>query len=111
MHRIVRCSLSDARGSTLRRQRQLVGLGPMLPVMVVSLTLVLSMEEVKSLHILGITFESKLTFETHLHKVVSKAARSLSIVRRAGELFDCQCVLKSCFKSCVLSSLEYCVPV
>ena len=35
------------------------------------------LEELKSLRILGATFDSKLTFETHLRKVVSKAARSL----------------------------------
>ena len=35
-----------------------------------------------------------MTFETHLHVVVSKAARSLSVVLRAGKLFDCPRVLK-----------------
>ena len=34
-------------------------------------------EEVKSLHILVVTLDSKLTFETHLWEVVSKASRSL----------------------------------
>ena len=33
------------------------------------------LEERKSLHILRVTFDSKLTFETHLWKVMSKAAR------------------------------------
>ena len=32
------------------------------------------LEEVKSLRILGVTLPSKLTFETHLRKVVSEAA-------------------------------------
>ena len=38
---------------------------------------------------------------------MSKAARSLDVVRRAGELFDCPRVLKSCFIAYVLYSLEY----
>ena len=37
-------------------------------------------EEVKSLRILEVTFDSKLTFETHLRKIESTAARSLGIV-------------------------------
>ena len=31
-----------------------------------------------------------------MRKVVSKAAKSLSVVGRAGKLFDCPRVLKSC---------------
>ena len=53
------------------------------------------LEEVKSLRILGVSFDSKLTFETHLCEVVSKAARSLAVVRWAGNLFDCSRVVKS----------------
>ena len=60
---------------------------------------------------LEITVDSKLTFDTHVHEVVSKATRSLGVVRRAGKFFDCPRVLKSYFNSCVLSSLEYCAPV
>ena len=44
--------------------------------------------EVKSLRILGVTLDSKLTLETHLRDVVSKAARNLADVRRAGKVFD-----------------------
>ena len=38
------------------------------------------LEEAKSLHILGVTYDSKLTFEMHLREVVSKAARNLGVV-------------------------------
>ena len=68
------------------------------------------LEEAKSVRTLGITFDSKLTFETHLREVVSKAAGSLD-VRKTGKLFDCQHVLKSCFNAYVLSNLEHCAPV
>ena len=32
-------------------------------------------------------------------------------MRRAENLFDCSCVIESCFNAYVLSSLEYCFPV
>ena len=50
----------------------------------------------QSLRILGVTIDSKLTFEMHLREVVSKAARNLGIVRRVGKLFDCPRVLNGC---------------
>ena len=65
------------------------------------------LDDVKSLRILVVTFNSKLTFETHLREVVSKAAMSLGFVRRTGKLFDCPRVLKSCFKAYILPYLEY----
>ena len=67
-------------------------------------------EEIRSLCILGVTFDPKLTFETHLREVVSKAARGLGVVRQVEKLYDCPGVLKSCFNACVLSNLEYCAP-
>ena len=54
---------------------------------------------VRSLRILGVTFNFKLTFETHLREVVSKAVMSLGVVRRTGKLFDRPCVLKSGFSA------------
>ena len=67
------------------------------------------LEEVKGLRIFGVTLDSKLTLETHC--VVSKAAKSLGVVRRARKLFYCRRVLKSCFNAYVLPNLEYCAPV
>ena len=56
-----------------------------------------------SLRILGGNLDSKLTFQAHLRKVVSKVARGLGVVRQAGMLLDCPHVLKSCFNTYVLS--------
>ena len=39
---------------------------------------------------------------------MSKAARNLGFRRRAGKLFDCPHVLKSCFNAYILLNLEYC---
>ena len=63
------------------------------------------LEGSKNLHILGVTLYSKLTFETRLREVMSKAARSLGVVLRAGKLFDYPRALKSYFNSYVLFSL------
>ena len=68
------------------------------------------LEEVKSLRILEVTLDSKLTFKTHLPEVVSKAVKCLGFVRRAELLFDCPRELTSCFSAYVLSSLEYWSP-
>ena len=54
---------------------------------------------------LGVTLDSEFTFETHLREVVAKAARSLESCA-TEKLFDCSHVLKICFISYVLSSLE-----
>ena len=69
------------------------------------------LEEVKNLRILGTTLDSKLSFDTYLQEIVSKAARSLGVIRRAGKLLGCSRVLKSCFNPYTLSNLEYCAPV
>ena len=66
------------------------------------------LEKVKSLRILGVVFDSILTFEIPLREAVSKAARNLGVVCRASMLFDCPRVLNGCFYAYVLSSLEYC---
>ena len=68
------------------------------------------LEQVSSLCILGATFYSKVTLETHLREVVSKVVRSLGAVLRPEKLFDCLRVPKSCFNAYVLSNLEYCAP-
>ena len=53
--------------------------------------------EIRSFRIFGVTLNYKLTLETHLREVVSKAARSFGAVCRVGK-FQC----KSCFNAYVL---------
>ena len=43
------------------------------------------LEEVQILRIRKVTLDSMLSFENHLRKIVSKAARNLGVVRRAGK--------------------------
>ena len=63
-----------------------------------------------SLVILGVNLDSKLTFEYQIKSVVSSAARSRGIVRRATKILVTKEVLKTCFRAYVLSRLEYCAP-
>ena len=56
---------------------------------------------VDSLVILGVTLDSKMTFEQHIKDVNSSVTRSIGILRRAST---------TCFSSYCLSRLEYCEP-
>ena len=66
------------------------------------------LEEEKNLRIHGITFDSKLTFDTHLREVVSKAARSFGAIRQKRNLFNCPRLLKSYVNANILPNLQYC---
>ena len=79
--------------------------------MVFSLLVVLRLRRLKGLRILEVALGTKLTFETHLWDVVSKATRSLGVVRQTGKLFDYPRQLRTCFNAYVLSSLEHCASV
>ena len=60
--------------------------------------------EVKSLHILGVTLDSKLTLETHLRVEASQKSGCREPSRK---LSDCPRVLRSIFNAYVLSILEH----
>ena len=67
------------------------------------------LEEVKSLRILGVTLDSKLTFEAHLREVVLKAARS---VEHKSYLIVLVCPRAvSMHMSCPSWSIEPCVDI
>ena len=68
------------------------------------------LEEIRNLCIFGQIFDSYLTFETHLREVVSTKTRSLCVLHRARNLFNCPCVPMSCFNAYVLSNLEHFAP-
>ena len=68
------------------------------------------LEKLKTLHILGVTFDFKLTFETHLQEVMSKAARNLGVVHRAVNYLNVPVCSRN-VNAFVLSTLEHCTPV
>ena len=63
------------------------------------------------LTILGVTLDSRLSFQQHLINVSANAARKLGIVRKASYIYDNECTNLTCFRSFVLPLLEYCSPV
>ena len=57
--------------------------------------------------ILGVTFDSKLTFEKHLRLVSRAASQRLVIWRKSWQLFHDGSLLERCFRGFVLPVLEY----
>ena len=58
--------------------------------------------------ILGVTFDSKMTFEKHLSSVSIAASQRLGILRKCWRVFHDRPILGRCFRGFVLSVLEYC---
>ena len=64
--------------------------------------------ESADLDILGVTFDSKMTFEKHLRSVSRAASQRLGILRKSGRVFHDRLLLRRCFRGFVLPVLEYC---
>ena len=58
--------------------------------------------------ILGVTFDSKMTFEKHLCSVFRADSQWLGIMRKSWQVFHARLLLGRCFKGFVLPVLEYC---
>ena len=69
------------------------------------------LNESDDLDILGVTFNSKLTFEKHLHSVSRAASQRLSILRKSWRVFHDRLLIARCFWGFVLPVLEYCPAV
>ena len=67
--------------------------------------------ESADLVILGVTFDAKMTFETHLRTVSNAAAERLGIMRKSWQVFHDRSLLVRSFWSFVLPVLEYCSAV
>ena len=61
--------------------------------------------------IVGVTFDSKMTFEKHLRSVSRAASQRLSILRKSWRLFHDRSLLGRWFRGFVLPVLEYCSAV
>ena len=64
-----------------------------------------------SFKILGVTFDSKFTFESHIRCMSSLIAQRLGLLRKSFKIFNDHSVLLKCFNSFILSYFEYCSPV
>ena len=67
--------------------------------------------ESDDLVILGVTFDSKMTFEKHLRSVPRAASQRLGILRKSWRVFHDRSLLGRCFRGLVLLVLEYCSAV
>ena len=69
------------------------------------------LKESDDLDILGVTFDSKLTFEKHLYSVSRAASQRLGILRKSWRVFHDRLLIGRCFWGFVLPVLEYCSTV
>ena len=65
------------------------------------------LKESDDLVILGVTFDSKMTFEKHLHSVSRAASQRLGILRNSWRVIHDRSLLGRCFRGFVLPVLEY----
>ena len=61
--------------------------------------------------ILGVTFDSKMTFEKHLPSVSTAASQRLGILRKSRRVFHDRTLLGICFRGFALPVWEYCSAV
>ena len=69
------------------------------------------LKESDDLVILGVTFDSKMTFEKHLRSVSRAASQRLGILRKSWRVFHDRSLLERCFRGFVLPVMEYCPAV
>ena len=65
------------------------------------------LKESDDFDILGVTFDSKLTFEKHLRLVSRAASQRLGILSKSWQVFHGRLLIRRCFWGFVLPVLEY----
>ena len=69
------------------------------------------LKESDDLVILGLTIDSKMIFEKHLRLVFRAPSQRFGILRKSWLVFHDRSLLGSCFRSFILTVLEYCSAV
>ena len=69
------------------------------------------LKEFDDLAILGVTFDSKMSFQKHLRSVSRAASQRLGILRKSRRVYHDRSLLLRCFRGFVLPILEYCSAV
>ena len=69
------------------------------------------LKESDDLVILGVTFNSKMTFQKHLHSVSRAASERFGILNKSWQVFHDRPLVWRCFWGFVLPVLEYCSDV
>ena len=70
-----------------------------------------ALKETEYLVILGVTFDSKQTFEKHLRLDSRAASQRFGILRKSWRVFHDRSLLEKCFRGFVRPILEYCSAV
>ena len=60
---------------------------------------------------MGVTFDSRMTFEKHIHSVSRGASQRIGILRKSWYVFHDRLLLGRCFRGFVLPDLDYCSAV
>ena len=81
---------------------------PQLPPLTIGGTV---LKDSDDLVILGVTSDSKMTFQKHLRSVSRAASQRLVILRRSWRVFHDRSLLGRCFRDFVLTVLEHCSAV
>ena len=68
-------------------------------------------EMVSELKILGVIFDSKLTFEKQVGAIAASASMRVGILRKIMSVFRDVAIVSKCFRAFILLVLEYCSPV
>ena len=77
---------------------------PQSPPLTIGVTILMESDD---LVILGVTFDSKLTFDEHLRLVSRAPSQRLGISRKSWPVFHDRSLLERCFLGFVLPVLEY----
>ena len=60
------------------------------------------------LKLLGVTMDSKLTYEPHLRQVASSITQKVGLLRKCHKIYSSDDVVRNCFYSFILPHFEYC---
>ena len=61
-----------------------------------------------SLRLLGVTFDSGLTFQPHLRGVASSISQKIGLLRKCRRIYNSDSVIRNCFYSFLLPHFDYC---
>ena len=96
---------SKTRGMLISRSRTVE---PLFPDLLIDVSVV---EMVSELKILGVIFDSKLTFEKQVRVIAASASMRVDILRKTMSVFRDVTVVAKCFWVFIFPVLEYCSPV
>ena len=68
-------------------------------------------ENVEYFKLLGVIFDSKLTFELHLRQITSIVSQKVGIIRKCWQVYRDNSLILKCFYSFLLAFFEYCSAV